>query len=171
MICSDFGAQKINSDTVSTVFPSICYKMTGLDGMILVFWVLSFKPTFSLSSFTFIKRLFSFSSLSAMRVVSSAYLRLLIFLLAILIPACASSSPTFHLIYSINQYYRSVMSNSLWIHGLHSPQNSPGQNTGVGRHSLLEGIFPTQELNPGLPHCKQILYQLSYQEASDVLCI
>ena len=57
--------------------------------------MLSFKPTFSLSSFTFIKRLFSSSSLSAIRVVSSAYLRLLIFLMAILIPACTSSSPAF----------------------------------------------------------------------------
>ena len=57
--------------------------------------MLSFKPTFSLSSFTFIKRLFSSSSLSAIRVVSSAYLRLLLFLPAILIPACASSSPAF----------------------------------------------------------------------------
>ena len=56
---------------------------------------LYFKPTFSLSSFTFIKRLFSSSSLSAIRVMSSAYLRLLIFLPAILIPACASSSPAF----------------------------------------------------------------------------
>ena len=65
----------------------------------LSFWMLSFKPTFSLSSFTFIKRLFS-SSLSAVRVVSSAYLRLLIFLLAILISACASSSPAFHMMYS-----------------------------------------------------------------------
>ena len=61
---------------------------------------LSFKPTFSLFSFTFIKRLFSFSLLSAIRVVSSAYLRLLIGLLAILIPACASSSLTFHMMYS-----------------------------------------------------------------------
>jgi len=51
--------------------------------------MLSFKPTFSLSTLTFIKRLFS-SSFSALRVVSSAYLRLMIFLLAILIPACAS---------------------------------------------------------------------------------
>ena len=54
--------------------------------------MLSFKPTFSVSTFTFIKKLFSSSSLSAMRVVSSAYLRLLIFLPAILIPACASSN-------------------------------------------------------------------------------
>ena len=68
--------------------------------MILVFWMLSFKPTFSLSPFTFIKRVFSSSSLSAIRVVSSAYLRLLIFLPAILIPAYASSSPVFLMMYS-----------------------------------------------------------------------
>ena len=60
----------------------------------------SIKPAFSLSSFTFIKRLFSSSSLSAIRVVSSTCLRLSIFLLAILIPAYASSSPAFHMMYS-----------------------------------------------------------------------
>jgi len=43
------------------------------------------------------------------------------------------------------------------------PWNSPGQNTGVGSHYLLQGIFPTQGSNPGLPHCRQILYQLSHQ--------
>ena len=80
--------QKIKSDAVS---PSICHEMMGQDAMIFVFWMLSFKPTFSLSSLTYIKRLFSSSSLSAIRVVSSAYLRLLIFLPAILIPACVSS--------------------------------------------------------------------------------
>ena len=62
--------------------------------------MLSFKPTFSLSSFTFIQRLFSSSSLSVIRVVSSAYLRLLIFLPAILIPAYASYSPVFLIMYS-----------------------------------------------------------------------
>jgi len=62
--------------------------------------MLSFKSTFSLSSFTFIERLLSSSSLSAIRVVSSAYLRLLIFLPAIFIPACASSSPEFLMMYS-----------------------------------------------------------------------
>ena len=92
-ICSDFGAQKIKSDTVPTVSPSISHEVMGPDAMIFVFWMLSFKPTFSLYTFTFIKRLFSSFSLSAVRVVSSAYLRLLIFLPAILIPACASSSP------------------------------------------------------------------------------
>ena len=65
-----------------------------------VYWMLSFKPTFSLSSFTFIKRLFSSSSLSAIRVVSSAYLKLLKRLPAILIPACVSSSPAFLVMYS-----------------------------------------------------------------------
>ena len=57
----------------------------------------------------------------------------------------------------------SVMSDSLRPHGLHSPRNSPGQNTGVGSLSLLQGIFPTQRPNPGLPHCKRILYQLSHK--------
>ena len=87
--------KKIKSDTVFTVSPSICHEVMGPDAMIFVFWMLSFKPAFSLSSFTFIKRLFSSSSLSAIRVVSSAYPKLLIFLPAILIPACASSNPAF----------------------------------------------------------------------------
>ena len=72
----------------------------GPDAMIFMFWMLSFKPAFSLYSFTFIKRLFISSSFSVIRVVSSAYLRLLIFLSANLIPACASSSLAFHMIYS-----------------------------------------------------------------------
>ena len=83
-ICSDFGAKKINFVTVRIVSPSICHEMMGLDAMILIFLMLNFKPAFSLSFFTLIKRLVSFSSLSAARVVSSAYLRLLIFLPAII---------------------------------------------------------------------------------------
>ena len=55
------------------------------------------------------------------------------------------------------------MPDSLRPHGLHNPWNSPGQNTGVGSHSLLQGIFPTQESNWGLLYCRQILYLLSYQ--------
>ena len=62
--------------------------------------------------------------------------------------------------------YHSVMSDSLRPHGPYSPWNSPGQNTGVGSHSLLQGIFPTQGWNPGLPHCRRILYQLGYQGSS-----
>ena len=71
---------KVKSLTVCIVSPSICYEVMGPDAMILVFWMLSFKPTFSLSSFTFIKRLFSSSSLSAIRVVSSVYLRFFFFI-------------------------------------------------------------------------------------------
>ena len=124
-ICSDFQIQKVKSLTVSIVFPPICPEVMEPDTMIVVFWMLSFKPTFSLSSFTFIKRLFSYSSLPAIRVVyfslssfkfikglfssssisvrrvmSTAYLRLLILLPAILIPACASWDPAFHMMYS-----------------------------------------------------------------------
>ena len=61
---------------------------------------------------------------------------------------------------------RSVMSDSLGSPGLHSPWNSPGHYTEVGRLSLLQGIFPTQGLNPGLRHCRQILYRLNQGEAS-----
>ena len=74
--------------------------MKGLDTLIFLFWMFSIQPTFSLSVFIFIKSLFSSSSLYAIRVVSSAYLRLLICLLAILIPTCASSNLAFHVMYS-----------------------------------------------------------------------
>ena len=60
----------------------------------------------------------------------------------------------------------SVMSNSLWPHGLHSPWNSPGQNTGAGSLFLLQGIFRTQEFKQGLLHFRRILYQLSYAAAA-----
>ena len=63
----------------------------------------------------------------------------------------------------------SAVSNSLRPCGLYSPWNSPGHNTGVGGRSLLQGIFPTQGLNPDLPHCKQILYQLSHQRRPRIL--
>ena len=99
-IYNDFGAPQIKVCHCFHCFPTICHEVIRPDAMILVFCMLSFKPTFSLSSFTFIKRLFSSFSLFAIRVVSSAYLRLLIFLLAILIPACASSSLAVHMMYS-----------------------------------------------------------------------
>ena len=63
----------------------------------------------------------------------------------------------------------SVMSDSFWPCGLYSPWNSPGQNTGVSSLSLLQGIFPTQGLNPGLPHCRWILYQLSHWGSPRIL--
>ena len=63
----------------------------------------------------------------------------------------------------------SVVSDSLRPHGLYSPWNSPGQNTGVGSLSFLQGIFPTQGLNPGLPYCRCILYQISQKGNSRIL--
>ena len=63
----------------------------------------------------------------------------------------------------------SVVSNSLGPHRLYSPWNSPGQNTGVGSRSLLQGIVPTKRSNPGLPHCGQILYQLSHKGSPRIL--
>ena len=62
-----------------------------------------------------------------------------------------------------------VQVDSLRPHGLYSPWNSPGQNSGVSSRSLLEGIFPTQKSNPGLPHCRQILYQLSHKGSPWIL--
>ena len=77
--------KKIKSITGSIVSPCICHEVKGSVVTVLVFWMLSFRSAFSLSPFTFIKRLFRSSLLSAIRVVSSAYLKLLIFLPAILI--------------------------------------------------------------------------------------
>ena len=125
---------KINSVTVSIVSPCICYEVTGPDAMILAFWLLSFKPAFSPSSFTFIKRLFSSSLLSA-----------------------------------ISEWSRSVVSNSLQPQELYSSWNSPGQNNGVGGLYLFQGIFPTQGSNPGLPHCRCTLYQLSHKGSPRIL--
>ena len=71
-IYSDFEPPKIKSDTVSTVSPSISHEVMGPDAMILVFWRLSFKPAFSLSSFT-LKRLFILSSLPAVRALRFCY--------------------------------------------------------------------------------------------------
>jgi len=98
---SNFGAQGNNVCHCFHCFP-IYLQVTGPYVMILVFWMVSFKPTFHfpLSSLNLIKRLFSFSLLSVIRVVSSACLRLLIFLPAILIPAYASSNPAFCMMYS-----------------------------------------------------------------------
>ena len=67
------------------------------------------------------------------------------------------------------KWSRSVMSDSLQPHGLYSPSNSPGQNTGVGSCSLLQGIFTTQGSNPGLLHCRWIPYQLSHKGSTRIL--
>ena len=62
----------------------------------------------------------------------------------------------------------SVVSHFLWPHGVHSLWSSPGQNIGVGSHFILQGIFPSRGLKPGLPHCRRILYQLSHQGSSRI---
>ena len=71
--------------------------------------------------------------------------------------------PRFPILLLLLPFSRSIVSDSLWFHGQYSSRNSPSQNTGVGRLSLLQGIFPTQGSNPGLLHCRQILYKLSDQ--------
>ena len=99
-ICSDFGVQENKVCPYFHCFPIYLPWSDGTGCHDIRFWMLSFKPAFSLSFFIFIKRLFSSSLLSAIRVLSYTYLRLLIFYLAILIPACASSSLAFHMICS-----------------------------------------------------------------------
>ena len=106
--------KKIRFLTVSIVSPSICHEVMGLDAMIFFFWMLSFKSTFSLSSFTFIKRLFSSSSLYDIRVVSSDYLRLLIFLPTFLIPACAWSILAFLMMYSVYKLNKQCDNKQPW---------------------------------------------------------
>ena len=99
-VCSDFGAQE---NKVCHCFHFLPLYLPWSDGTKchdLSFFMLSFKPAFLLSSFKLIKTLFSSFSLYDMRVVSSTYLKLFIFLPAILIPACDSSSPAFHIMYS-----------------------------------------------------------------------
>jgi len=99
-VCSDFGAKEKKICHCFHFFLICLHKVMGPDTMIFIFLMLNFKPAFSLSTFTFIKRLFSSSLFSTIRLLLSAYLRLLIFLLAILIPACASSSLAFRMMYS-----------------------------------------------------------------------
>ena len=106
--------KKIKSDTVSTVFPSISQEVMGPDAMIFVFWMLSFKQLFhsppSLSSRGFLAPLYFLP----LRVVSSAYLRLLIFLPTIWIPAFVSSSPAFLMMYSTYKLNKQGDNIQLW---------------------------------------------------------
>ena len=116
IFCNDFGGKKNEVCHCFHCFPIYLPWSDGTGCHDLSFLMLSFKPTFSLSSFTFIKRLFS-SSFSAIRVVSSAYLRLLIFLPEILIPASVSSSPAFLMVYSACKLNKQSDS----IHSCHTP--------------------------------------------------
>jgi len=99
IICSDFEALKNKVSHCFYCFPIYLPWSDGTKCHDLHFFNVEFKPDVSISPYTFIKRLFSFSSCSAITVVSSAYLRLLIFLPATMIPACASSSWAFRMMY------------------------------------------------------------------------
>ena len=99
-VCSDFGAQENKVCHYFHFFPIYLPWSNGTRCHDLSFLNVEFYPAFSLSSFTFIKRLFSSSLLSVIRVVSSAYLRLLIFLPAVLIPVCAPANPALLMMYS-----------------------------------------------------------------------
>ena len=125
----------------------------GPDAIIFVFWVLSFKPAFSFSSFTFIKRLFGPFSLSAIRMVSSAYLSLLIFLPAVLISACYSSSPAFCMMYSTGVMVKNppaMQETYVWSLGWEDPLNK-----GIVTHSsMLAGWIPWTEEPGGLQFMK-----------------
>ena len=111
-ICSDFGAQENKVSHSFHCFPIYLPWSDRTRCHDLSFWMLNFKPTFSL--FSFIKKLFSSSLLSAIRVVSSAYLRFLVFLLAILIPACASSSLAYCIMYSAYKLNKQGDNMQLW---------------------------------------------------------
>ena len=130
--------RKIKSATVTTVSLTICHEVMGPDVMILVFWMLSFKPTFSLSTFTFLKRFFS-SSLSAIRVVSSAYLRLLIFL-----PTCQEQMNLFPWLCSAILGLRDLC--QFWVSsassdGLWSVQDRQQPLALCGQH-IQQGVLP-----------------------------
>ena len=166
-ICSDAGAQENKSVTFSIVFQTICHEVMGPDAMILVFLLLSFKPVFWLSSFTFIKRLFSSSLLSAIRVVFICISEVID-----ISPRKLDSRLCF-IQYSIPWPFHSAghlpnpgskpRSPALQVDSLRAEPQCKPKNTEVGNLSLLQGIFPTQELNWGLWHCRLILYQLNYQ--------
>ena len=110
--CSDFGAQEKKICSCFHVSP-ICHEVMRPDAMIFVFWMLSFNSAFSLSSFTLIKKLFSSLLLSVIRVLSCAYLRLLIFLPAILFPAYDSSSLASLMMYSAYTLLMNTQVNSI----------------------------------------------------------
>ena len=137
----NFKPKKIKSVTASTLSPFICQEVMGPDAMIFVFQILSFKPAFSLSSFTFIKRFFSSSLLSAFKVVLSAYLRLLIFLPEILVLACASSCPTFLMMYSAYKLNKQGNNIQPW----HTPfprRRTSWETAHRGRRSRTTPRFP-----------------------------
>ena len=128
-------------------WPSVC----------LLWRLLNFKPVFSFFSFTFIKRLFGSSLSSAMRAMSSEFLKLLMIL-----PAIFWFHPVLH-----SAWHFTWCALHMKVKVVHSYLTLC--DPGVGSLSLLQGIFSTQELNPGLPHYRWILYQLSQKGSPRIL--
>ena len=163
-ICSDLKPKKIVSQCFH-FFP-ICLPWSDGIGC----HDLSFKPSFSLSSFTFIKKFFSSSSLSATRVVSSAYLKLLIFLLAILISPWASSSLAFHMMYSAYKLNKQGDNMQPW----HTPFPIWNQSI-VPCLILTVAAWPIyrflrrQVMWSGIPICWRIFHSLLWSTQSKAL--
>ena len=135
------GVEK-SSTQLSDWTTTICHEMMGLDAMTLIFWMLSFKPAFSLSSFTSIKRLFSFSLLSAIRVASSASLKLLIFLPAVY----KSKGPTREALLRVLRRNRHFWHLALW---LHTSQNCKTINSRCFSPSVWCLVSPHKQLQEG----------------------
>ena len=114
-LLNGFGAQENKICHCFHFFPFYLPWSYGTGWHDLSFWMLNFKPAFSFSSFTLIKRLFCSSSLCTIRIASSACVRLLLFLPAILIPACKSSSRAFCMMYSAEKLNKQVTIQSLHI--------------------------------------------------------
>ena len=147
--------------------PSICHEVIGPDAVILVFWMLSFMPAISLSSFTLINRLFSSSSLSAVRVVSSAYLWLLTFLPEILLPPCALSTLAFYMTcsaYKLNKQGDNIQ-----------PWHTPFTNLNLSMSHLTVASWPTyrflrrQVRWSGIPISLRIFHSLWWSTQSKAL--
>ena len=156
-ICSDFAAQENKICHCFHCFPNYLPWSDGTRCHGRPFMNVEVKPTFSLYSFTFIKRLFSSSSLFAIRVVSSAYLRLLMFLPAILIAACVSSSPAFLMMYSAYKFNKQGDNIQPW----HTP--FPVLNQSVPCMVLTVTSWPVYRFLR-----RQVLVFLSFEEFSTV---
>ena len=169
-ISSDFGAQENKFCHCFHFFPIYLPWSDGTGYHDLSFWMLSFKPAFSLFSFTLIKKVFSFSSLSAIRVVSSAYLRLLIFLPAILIPACDSFSPGFHMMYSAYKLNKEIDN----VQPCHIPFPILNQSI-VPSEVLIVASWPTNRFLrrqvrwPGISFSLRIFHSLLWSIQSNAL--
>ena len=170
IVCSDFGAQE-NETCHCLHFPPIYLPWSdGTRCHDLPFWLLSFKPAFSLSYFTFVMRLFSSSSLSAINVVSSAYLRLLIFLPAILIPACAWSNLAFHMMYTAHKLNKQGDNIQPW----HTPFSNVNQSfvpcVFLNVVSWPAYRFLRRQLSwSGIPITLRIFHSLSWSTLSKAL--